>query len=266
MSRALLPGVVGVLLVAAPWSGLAGQEPEPAAPTVAADAPASLADQGEVAGSPVPVLVEPISSVLEVRPGPGGADPAPTARAGFAWLPTLAQGMASWLRADLPRHRRILVYELTAGRGGMAARLPGGPLLPTLLLASALAGAVVLLRRRAAFRTAPSRSASVTSPTPRPMTRSEQARRLLDGGVQQVDAARETGLAREGLELMVRLAGGTGRPEEADGRPWARPSGGPVGETTRAPARVQAPAGPGPFHVRTTRLEAAGPVTYGRPR
>jgi hypothetical protein len=163
-------------------------------------------------------------------------------RAGGLGLPTLLHGVATWLRDDLPRHRRVLLYELDRGRGRVAGVLPAVPAVPGLAVVAGLAGLALTVRRRR--RTATPEAASPPPPPPPPVSRSERARRLMAEGAGPARAARETGLGREGLELLDRLSAGSSRPEGL--RPWG--SGAERRPLVSDPM-TRRPDHPAPFHA-----------------
>lgn len=183
----------------------------------------------------------PSTGALEVlaRAAGRGAVPDPAAGSGAAPSRRDGGGVASWLGYTLPRQRGVLAYEVRRAVHGVASRPLPGP------RAGALAGGAVLLVLLPALLllqtrrgTAPSEALSAG---PGELPRTERARRLLEGGVQEVDAAREAHMARDGLEILLRLSEPVGSAGPDSPRPWGA-----------------APAEP--------PREARPRATYGRPR
>lgn len=263
MTRAVRLGVFLVLLLV-PAASVRGAQEADVAPVP--EAAASVAPDSAAVDDGVsvlaPALLPELLSTPAVTPAPAPAAGRSAARGG--WLPAVARGVGSWLRTDLPRHRRVLVYELTAGDGGLLGHLSGRILLAGLALLSALGSVVLVLRHHREARPALGAAETATpAPAPRGASRSEQARRLLDGGAPWADAARETGLAREALELLVRMSGPEESHEAGQGRPWARRRSG-----AGTPPATVPPAAPlhAPFHAADDAAQASPRATYSRPR
>ena len=207
----------------------------------AADAPPEGATSSPGPG-PVAALLPSASVAAATRAALAAreASSATGPRAGGLGLPTLLHGVATWLRDDLPRHRRVLLYELDRGRGRVAGVLPAVPAVPGLAVVAGLAGLALTVRRRRRTAT----PAAAPPPPPPPVSRSERARRLMAEGAGPARAARETGLGREGLELLDRLAAGSPRPEGL--RPWG--SGADRRPLVPDPT-TRRPDHPAPFHA-----------------
>jgi hypothetical protein len=261
---AAVRGVAGFVTVmaigAAPAAADQGEPgspgPPPAVPAGtgvdAADAPPEGAMSSPGPG-PVAALLPSASvtaatrAALAAQEASGGTGP----RAGGLGLPTLLYGVATWLRDDLPRHRRVLLYELDRGRGRVAGVLPGGPAMPGLAVVAGLAGLALTVRRRRTATVAPE-AASAPPTDPAPASRFERARRLMAEGAGPARAARETGLGREGLELLDRLSAGSSRSEEL--RPWGTDRRPPASDPT--PRRADHPA---PFHALPEAMDPSPP-------
>jgi hypothetical protein len=103
-------------------------------------------------------------------------------------------GLATWLTTTVPHDRLIVGYEVRH-----LLQWPGmRALVPAVLALLATWTAVALARRGS--------GGSRDREPERTLTCHERARRLMAGGVRRVDAARETGVAQDGLELLLRLS------------------------------------------------------------